>query len=149
MSEQLWLQERPRLERWLRRSGLSVHVAEDIVLDAFEYLQREDEVTPAMLWRKALDLRVEHFRQRDKRVELDEVEPLLGGRAIPTADDIIFRADFDRAFRHLPRELAAAFALTELRGLTERETAEVLGIAQSTVNRRCEAARTLLREELS
>lgn len=147
--EELWLRARPRLEGQLRRR-LGRTLAQDIADEAFDRLQRRgQQPTPANLWAHARDAERDILRDAAKQDFLAEQAGILDGRAIPTIEGAMFRADFDRAFRALPEEQRIAFALTELRGLTERETADVLGVNQSTVNRRCEAARTYLQKELS
>ena len=52
------------------------------------------------------------------------------------------------SLRVLGQEERDAFILTELRGLTEREAADVLDSSQPTVHRRAEAARNYIRREL-
>lgn len=145
--EELWLQERPRLEQWLRRQRVPRHDVEDIVDEAFARLKHTD-ARPGQLWQTALYVTQEWGRAQAKQLSAAEQVSILSGTAIPPIETAILRLDFDRAFRQLPREQQEAFALTELRGLTERETASVLGVSQKTINRRCEAARHYLREEL-
>lgn len=41
-----------------------------------------------------------------------------------------------------------AYVLTEVRGLTDREAADVLGMSHMTINRRAERARNHLKEAL-
>jgi RNA polymerase sigma factor (sigma-70 family) len=150
MLQSLWLAEHRRLVNHYAQLRPRAQ-AEEIADEAFARLQEKDDPDgdPAeLLWGIAFNVAKEHTRvaRRDEKLRQ---EPCLGGHAIPSIGIAIFRADFDRAMRRLPPNLRAAFALTELRGLTERETAEVLGIARSTVHVRCEAARTILKEELS
>lgn len=140
------MQERPRLEGHLRTTH-SRQAAEEIADEAFARI--EDGAEPAQLWATAFNVEREHARRVVRDVRLEEQVGLLNGRAIPNIEDAIMRADFDRAFRTLPRPEAEAFALVELRGLTQMEAAEVLGVSQPTVHRRCEAARTQLQKELS
>ncbi|MDE2101492.1 MAG: hypothetical protein KGL39_29875 [Patescibacteria group bacterium] len=52
------------------------------------------------------------------------------------------------SLRVLGQDERDAFILTELRGLTEREAANVLDSSQPTVHRRAEAARNYIRREL-
>lgn len=144
--EELWLQERPRLEKKLR-TRMSRADAQDIVDEAFARLG--DTAEAGQLWQTALNVEREHLRRRLRADLAEEQAGILNGRAIPNIETAILRADFDRALRRLPREQLEAFALVELRGLTEREASAVLGVPQSTVNWRCEAARTFLREELT
>ncbi len=145
----LWAQERRRLYRHLRRR-LNAQEAEDVVSEAFVRVHRRygARATPELLWRVAFNAAADLQRAEEKQSELGGCAGFLNGVAIPGIDTAIIRADFLRAFRLLPRTQQEAFALTELRGLTERETAEVLAIPRQTVNWRCEAARTFLQKEL-
>jgi len=70
------------------------------------------------------------------------------GRAL-TPDDIEFQEAFDLALRSLDEPERNAFILTELRGLTVRDTGSLLGISPSTVSRHARAAQALIREELT
>lgn len=58
-----------------------------------------------------------------------------------------FRTDFDRAVRALEDDERDALILTDLRGLSQREAADVLETSQPTVQRRAEAARDFIRKE--
>jgi len=60
-----------------------------------------------------------------------------------------FGQDFDRAVRALAEPERASFILTELRGAALREAAALLGLTHPTVLARANAARALIREELS
>lgn len=60
-----------------------------------------------------------------------------------------FRADFDLALRRLPAAERDALILTELRGLTVREAADVLDVHYATVSRRRQAALDFIREEIA
>jgi len=146
-NEQLWTTTRPSIEQWLRRR-VGQHAAEDIMDESFARLGAGDAY-PGQLYLTAVNVLREYRRAEVKQVILTEQASFLTGTAIPGIDMYILALDFDRAFRQLPRVQAEAFALTELRGLTERETADVLGVSQKTINRRCEAARLHLQKELS
>lgn len=145
--EELWLQERPRLEAHLRRR-LSLADAQDVADESFARLKGTN-ASPGQLWQTAWNVEQELLRAERRQQHLKDQADILNGRAIPTIETAILRADFDRAFRRLPRRQQEAFALVELRGLSEKEAAGVLGVPKSTVNWRCEAARAFLREELS
>lgn len=145
--EELWLQERPRFERQLRRV-LSRADAQDVMDESFARL-KGDDVYPGQLALTVQNVLREHARALDRQRDTEEQATILSGRAIPTIETAILRADFDRAFRGLPRPQQEAFALVELRGLTYQEAADVLGLPMSTVHWRCEAARSRLKEDLT
>lgn len=148
----LWVEQAPRLRASIaRRYGHDM--GEQAVAEAFTRLAA-DPVTPTIpiLYRKAWSIVTDDLRRAESTPEL--VSLAEAGRegiadSFPSIETAMFRADFDRAFRRLPREEAEAFTTTELRGLTQREAADVLGVNQATVSRRAETARETLRKELA
>lgn len=66
-----------------------------------------------------------------------------------TIEDVEFRTDFDRALRGVDEPYRDAFILTDIRGLSQYEAADLLGIDQATVSRRADIARAQIRKELS
>jgi RNA polymerase sigma factor (sigma-70 family) len=79
-----------------------------------------------------------------------ELEAAIGGATpFPTIEIALLRRSLVDAIRSLPSPEREAFALTELRGLTQPEAAAALGIAQQTVSRRAERARLHLQKELT
>lgn len=140
MIEALWRAEYPRLVSLLQRQyGITREDAEDAASEAFLELSQHWEVSAALLTRRAQLRAIDLLRRGEA--------PSLG------RDDALYttelRVDLTRAIGTLPCREREAFALTELRGLTEREAALQLGISQPTVHRLVEAARTLLRQELT
>lgn len=67
----------------------------------------------------------------------------------PTLETIEFREVFDQAVRALPPKQRDAFILTELRGLTQDEAADVLGITQPSVSERTSRARQFIANALT
>jgi RNA polymerase sigma factor (sigma-70 family) len=144
--------------------------AEDAVGEA---LLRQAEGDPASLetlvHMEALNLRRDTLRRYDREAPMglgDALASLLHPPGAPyrpsqtgqlhltapralTIEGAEFHADFDRAVRALPELERDAFILTELRGLDQREAAAVLGIHQSTVSRRHQAAVDAIREEIA
>jgi DNA-directed RNA polymerase specialized sigma24 family protein len=59
-----------------------------------------------------------------------------------------FRRGFDTGVRALPSADRDAFLLTDVRGLTEREAAHILGTSQPTVHRLRDTARLFLKETI-
>lgn len=103
-------------------------------------------------------LAIDEYRRRGREFpvsaqELVDLESrgeqvLLQGSTLTLAD-VEFRSDFDRALRALPAEERDALILTDLRGLNQREAADVLETSQPTVHRRAETARTFISQEVS
>jgi RNA polymerase sigma factor (sigma-70 family) len=75
-------------------------------------------------------------------------EAFAEGRELTYAD-VVFTEGLDSAVRGLEEPERDAFILTELRGLTTREAADVLDTSPMTVSRRSIAARTTIREEIT
>ncbi|MGC8856011.1 MAG: sigma-70 family RNA polymerase sigma factor, partial [Anaerolineae bacterium] len=59
------------------------------------------------------------------------------------------RQALDEAIRTLPEKLRVVFLLRDIEGLSIRETAETLGLTETTVKTRLLRARLHLREQLS
>lgn len=147
----LWVERAPQLRASIaRRYGTGM--AEQAVAEAFTRLAAE-AVTPTapIAARKAWSIVTDELRRKEAVVTVSLEDSGRDGIAdsFPSIETAMFRADFDRAFRSLPLEEAEAFTATELRGLTQREAADVLGVNQATVSRRAESARETLRKELA
>jgi len=131
---------------------------EDIASEAFARLARRGNPDPSLLWKIANDIKVDTWRREYSRpdptgafaLDTDRSEFRTGyAPSFPTEDVILFRADFDRAFRLLPTQCQQTFALTTLRGLTDAEASRVLGMPKSTVTWRNALARELLKGSLT
>lgn len=143
----LWRAEREPLVRHLRRKHRLIPAdAEDIASEAFTRMVDEGGDDPAVLYRKAQSLAVDLWR---RGYSTDEGLTTHNTPSVTFEQAAELRVDLIRALDALPADERQAFALTELRGLTEREAASLLGVSQKTVNRRAEKARLTLREELA
>jgi len=145
--------EYERLAKHLARAS-DPETGEDLASEAFARLARSDTPTPDLLWRIGLNLLTDWARNAASRLDrlnplpLD-TEPRDGEAKGFGLDEALFRADFDRAFRTLPPPVAQAFALVELRGLTNAEAAPHLGVDHTTISRRAALARAILKEALT
>lgn len=81
--------------------------------------------------------------------ETDPLGALLDARAVSDFDAAVFSAEFDSGVRALEDDSRDAYILTEIRGLTRREAADVLSTYPMSVQRRAEQARAQIREELA
>jgi RNA polymerase sigma factor (sigma-70 family) len=148
---------------WLTKFMNNSADAEEITADAFAKLATLDE-TPhnpeGLLWVIARGLAIDRLRHRDLGVETlcspdtlawHEESELGRGRFDGIADirEAESRADLTLALAELDETDRAAWALTELRGLTTYEAAEVLGVSQPTASRRAERARLALKGDLT
>jgi RNA polymerase sigma factor (sigma-70 family) len=149
---ELFEQEYERLAAYLSRHS-DPETGEDLASEAFAKLAARDAArTPEVLWRAALNVLTDWGRNRSTRPDFVPPSALddEGGEAHGlSVEQSLFRADFDRAFRRLPRPCAEAFTLVELRGLSTIEAASYLGVTQPTVSRRAALARAILKEELT
>ena len=152
--EALYRREADRLIATLSRK-LGRESAEDIVSRAFirlaDKLEQGTGSADAKLLQSIIDGLVKnHWRDTASReIPVGTAEDVWASGHPETIEDVEFRHDFDLALRHLPEQEREAFILTELRGLTVREAASLLGVHWSTVHRRAEAARTSIAKELS
>lgn len=69
--------------------------------------------------------------------------------ALPTPEDVRFQDDFDSAVRSLTPKQRDAYILTDLRGLSTVEAADVLGIGQPAVSKRVSRARESIVTQLT
>lgn len=84
------------------------------------------------------------------RREADAISRGYVGFSPLTIEDVEFQVDHDRAVRALPPAMRDSYILAELRGLSTREAAEVLGDRDhSTVVRQVNAAKSRIRTALS
>jgi DNA-directed RNA polymerase specialized sigma24 family protein len=150
---ELFDSEYERLAAYLARHS-DAEAGEDLASEAFARLASRGAASPELLWRVGLNALTDYRRNAAGRPDfLTTVavgDPDRDGEARGfTIEQALFRADFDRAFRALPRRLAEAFTITELRGLTVREASATLGVDFTTVHRRAALARAILKEELT
>lgn len=147
------------------------HAAEDITATAFAKLAERAEAGHApdarLLTKIVNDLLIDFYRRKRPEVPVGDAtridavlypdDPEIRSlerrtkveyNAPLTPEVMEFRVGFDQALRALPEDERDAFILTDVRGLTTREAADVLAVDHSTVVRRAQAARNTLREEL-
>lgn len=148
---------------WLTKFMKNRADAEEVTAEAFTKMAslREEPYNPeGLLWVIARGLAISRLRHRDLGVEtLCDPETLLWheedefgrGRFDGVADirEAEARADLTLALSDLDETDRTAWALTELRGLTTYEAAEVLGVSQPTASRRAERARLALKGDLA
>ncbi len=128
-------------------------LAEDVVQETFLKLYRtgtwermEDEraFLACAAWRIAV-----RKRRRRPEAELDErtPSPAASPEAMAVAGD--WNEVVRRLVDALPEELRQPLALSAVEGLTSREIAATMGIAEGTVRTRIMRARRILREKLA
>jgi RNA polymerase sigma-70 factor (ECF subfamily) len=142
--------------------------AEDVLQNTFlkalqslpDFEGRSNPLT--WLYRIAVNEALMHIRRRKPQVEIDESTSddeenvplpvqLTDWCCLPESDLLSAesRQALDDAIRTLPEKLRVVFVLRDIEGLSVRETAEALGLTETTVKTRLLRARLHLREQLS
>ena len=150
----LWVKKASGIRRAAKRTLRDRDAADDVTARSFVRLAEALTAgtvanVEGLLTTISKNLIVDEQRAAYRRpvpAGLEVVEPGTNGN-LP-ASLTTFPHEFDAAIRTLPDEQRAAYILTELRGLTVREAASVLGTSKSTVARAAEAAITSRRKEL-
>ena len=101
----------------------------------------------AWMWTIALRRLIDQLRKKPPPQPVDEIEHL----ALVISDEVplaLGHTDMGAAFKTLQPELQAVMACTALDGLTNAETAALLGLPVGTVKSRLSRARQQLKEAL-
>lgn len=149
----------PRLNGFLRRSGASVEVAEELVQETFVRLVRhaprlaDDTRIGAWLFTVARNLWVSHRRWAwVDGTRLLELAWGPKGRAETPVEAVVASqaaARVERALAALPDTLRAVFLLVVGEGMEPAEAAGVLGISPEAARQRLSRARRAVEEGLS
>lgn len=132
------------------------HLAHDLVQDTLVKVYRHwsrvkradnpDAYVRRILVNEARD----RWRHRDKSVSVADVDAELAARPVPDATDDIARRDrVLRALVGLPHQQRATVVLRYLEGLSQAETAQVLGCSEGTVKSQSSRALATLRKYLA
>lgn len=155
---------RPRLLAACRRAigdaGLAEDAAQEACLQAFLGLERLHDPERFGPWLIGIGLNCCHRLRRQRQHEAWSWDAMQGGVLHPVLVDpgpepgdfaaaAELQAAITRAVAGLPARQQATVRLHYLLGLTQAETAEVLGIAPGAVKTRLHNARARLREELA
>lgn len=149
-----WQQIAGELRHYVGRRVADPHAAEDIVQDVFLKLVRrlgqplEPGPLHAFVFRVARNAVVDHYRRRRPGGELpDDLRDGLAEDAERAAMAPLCTSF--RSFVHgLPPEQREALLLTEYEGLTQKQVADRLGVAVSTVKSRVQRGRARLKQAL-
>ena len=148
------IRQRDLLNTWLRLYARAQSLPR---IEEYQPERLEDEPVkdaPALLGVIVNGMVQDYFRSTGSRRREEpaglahDLAELADSRPL-TYETHTFGTRFDSAVRELDPDDRDAYILTELRGLPEREAADVLGTSQPTVHRRAEAARTFVRKELT
>ncbi len=133
-------------------------VAQDVLIGAWDALSGITDATHLRRWcyRVGRCRAVSWLRRRGPRglrpesldAVQDDVRSPLAPAATPRPEPDQVERALQKALRTLPPTYAGPIHLHYVRGLSTRETAELLGLTQSTVKMRLHRARTMLRREI-
>jgi RNA polymerase sigma-70 factor (ECF subfamily) len=155
---QLYLQKRPTLIRFFAARLSSTAAAEDLVQELYLKLASLDpgariDNPSAFLYRIGHNLMLDRLRQDRRMASRDgawhEIRELQAGEPPPPDDALAARRRLQRLaalVEEMPAKMREAFRLHKLDGLTQAETAKMMKISVSAVEKHIGAAlKTLLR----
>ena len=146
-----WQVYRAALVRFVRSRVNDAETAEDIVHDVLvkAYARRDtlrsEEKLDAWLFQMTRNAIVDHYRARRPSEEVPE--DLVAPESEGSAREELARC-LTALITHLPERSRAAIELSELQGLTQKETAERLGITLSGAKSRVQRGRAQLHDML-
>ncbi len=155
-----------RIRRYLARL-VGTSEAEDLAQDVFEKAHRAirtfrgDSRVLTWLYRVATNVAIDRLRSARRRGDLERADTAPAPLAVDAAADVTCERSLDgeidrarmrdcilRVVELLPASQRAAVLLGDLRGLSDREVAEALGISLGAAKIRLHRARRALKEML-
>jgi RNA polymerase sigma-70 factor (ECF subfamily) len=149
----LYRDSRPRILRTLVAMVGDVGAAEDCVQDtfvkAYKAWPRWKPDAPAEAWLHRIAIRVAiSHRRRERLRDAGALILRLGRSGTEDPQEDVESQDLLTALRRLPPDQAAAVVLRHHHGYSNREIAAALGVPESTVSARLNAAKRKLRDDL-
>ena len=159
-----YFEKRTNLVRFFAARTGSLEAAEDLAQDLYLKLSTREEpletwAPVALLYRIATNLMLDSARAAQRSANRDAgwrmvARTDLGGAEIddaPAADDVIAArqrlSQLVDAVAELPPQMGRAFRLHKLEGLSQIQTAQVMGVSVKAVEKHVSAAlRTLIRK---
>lgn len=162
----LYGEKRANLVRVFAARLRSVAEAEDLIQDLFLRIQALDDLDvegdgSALLFRMANNLMLDRLRSQVRTGARDESWRSLQGVTlgedqvadIPSAEDVVAARQrlgmMMATLQTLPPQVARAFTLHKLDGLSHAETAAAMGVSRSSVEKHVSAAIKALMTKLS
>lgn len=150
---QLWQEYRARLLAFVRGRVGNVPDAEDLVHDVLvraythrDTLKDQSKLSP-WLYQITRNAVVDYYRSRKPQEELPDEIPSLDRKEATDAQAELARCLLPFV-ESLPAHYRDAVKLSEIEGLTQRETAAKLGLSHSGAKSRVQRARAMLKAEL-
>lgn len=161
----LYGEKRANLVRVFAARLRSVSEAEDLIQDLFLKVQAIGELEvegdgSALLFRMANNLMLDRLRSQGRAGARDEGWRSLQGAAlgdqqvadIPSAEDVVIGRQrlnvMMETLETLPPQVARAFRLHKLEGLSHAETAQAMGVSRSSIEKHVSAALKALMAKL-
>ncbi|GIO13794.1 RNA polymerase sigma factor SigZ [Cohnella xylanilytica] len=152
--ETVWREYQEPVQRFVRNRARSEADADDIVQTAFlkiyanqDQLKDERKLKP-WIYQIVRNAIVDHYRKQRRTEEISEELPAPGEEAERDYSREVI-ACFESTIPHLPEVYREALVLSELRGLSQKELAERLGISYSAAKSRVQRGREMLRRLLT
>ena len=163
----IWEEFHQRLLAFIRRRVANQHDAEDILQDVFTRIHtnlsrlKNGESVTAWIYRITHNATADYYRERAKATEgvaelRSEVKsgrtPLLRqgdeGNGVDSDGSSEFARCVEPLLSQLPERYREAITMTELRGLTQKETAQRIGLSVSGMKSRVQRARKKMKDLL-
>lgn len=160
-----FFEKRENLLLFLAARTRSMPQAEDLLQDLYLKVvaveaEADARAPAALLYKMAANLLVDHVRsaQRSARRDADwrrETRPSLGSEEVsgePSADEAVIARERVRqlaeAVAALPPQMGRAFRLHKLEGLSQKETAQAMGVSVKMIEQHIQAAMRHLTQKL-
>ncbi len=154
---QAYAEHGPEIIRYLLSSGMQIADAQDVLQNSFLTMWElrfriENTKELAPLWFTIARHKMFDFFRRSRRSfslseELDHVP--ASGNPLRELDQPYLRRRISEALRRLPEDMAEAYRLTRISGLSIRETAQIMELTESDVKSKVFRARKKLMESLA
>jgi len=149
----VWNQFSSQLHHFIRKRVSDPRDADDILQDVFVKLHtrietlRDEDRLAAWVYQIARNALIDYYRRNDRNVDLTDTLPVEDEPEQNDAETYIARYLAD-LIDELPEKYREAVRLSEIQGLTQKETAEQLGLSLSGAKSRVQRGREMLRQML-
>ncbi len=122
-------------------------VLQDAYVEIFQNIRKLEHPEALISWMKTITVR-KAIQESKKRIRFEQIE---NNESETTEDfDSWFDADLlDQAIQSLPNGARAVFLLISVEGYSHQESAELLGISESTSKSQLHYAKTLLKKRIT